>query len=119
MPPAASNSLGTDTSPHCCPARSQIVIHGLPFSYDNPQLKDMFRSVGNVLEALVKYEPGTGRSKGFGTVLFKSAEEASRAIEVRGAAAGVRWWSGGAGVWWYGAITRCGVDSGWAPGWLC
>jgi hypothetical protein len=65
-----------------------VVIHGLPFSYENPQLKDMFRPLGTVLEALVRRDPATGRSKGYGTVLMKTAEEASRAIEVCGAGGG-------------------------------
>ena len=42
-------------------------------------MKDLFRSTGNVIRADVATTP-TGRSRGFGTVLFSTSEEAAAAI---------------------------------------
>ncbi len=79
------------SSPPRPPASPQIVVHGLPFSYENPQLKDMFKPLGQVLEAVVRRDPASGRSKGYGTVLLSTPEEASRAIEVRACLPAALW----------------------------
>ena len=41
----------------------------------------MFRSAGNILRADVTLGPD-GRSRGFGTVLFATAEDAIRAVDI-------------------------------------
>ena len=60
----------------------QVVIHGLPFSYDTPHLRDMVKGVGHILQCSVSKDP-LGRNKGWGTVLFDSADTAQKAIQVR------------------------------------
>ncbi len=52
-------------------------------SYDTTwtELKEHFSQIGEVERADVAEGPG-GRKKGFGTVLFFSSEDASKAIEV-------------------------------------
>jgi hypothetical protein len=60
----------------------QIVVHGLPFSYEGAQLRDLVKGSGPILECDVKKDRMTGRSKGWGTVLFQNAEAANAAIEV-------------------------------------
>ncbi|GIL94577.1 hypothetical protein Vretimale_811, partial [Volvox reticuliferus] len=59
----------------------QIVVHGLPFSYEAAQLRDLVKGSGPILECEVKKDRITGRSKGWGTVLFQNAEAANAAIE--------------------------------------
>ncbi len=61
----------------------QIVVHGLPFSYESPQLRDLVKQCGQILDCEVKRDRMTGRSKGWGTVLFQAPEGANAAIEVR------------------------------------
>lgn len=61
----------------------QIVVHGLPFSYESPQLRDLVKQCGQILDCEVKKDRMTGRSKGWGTVLFQAPEGANAAIEVR------------------------------------
>lgn len=64
--------------------RLQVVVHGLPWSYDTPQLMDLMKAAGHVLEAEVMRERETGRSKGWGTVLFATPDAAQAAINVSG-----------------------------------
>ncbi len=61
----------------------QIVVHGLPFSYESAQLRDMVKVVGPILECEVKKDRITGRSKGWATVLYQTPEAANAAIQVR------------------------------------
>lgn len=58
----------------------QIVVQGIPWAYTWRELKDLFAEMGDVERADVAtgYD---GRSRGFGTVRFGSAETASSAIE--------------------------------------
>ncbi|KAJ3417553.1 hypothetical protein HDV05_000010 [Chytridiales sp. JEL 0842] len=51
----------------------------LPFIVGWQDLKDLFREAGNVLRADVAQSPA-GKSRGFGTILFGTAEEATEAI---------------------------------------
>lgn len=57
----------------------QVVVHGLPYSYEDLQLRDMFRAIGYVVKCQV-IKDQNGRSRGWGTVLFDNEECASRAI---------------------------------------
>jgi len=59
----------------------QIVVQNLPFSVTWQTLKDLFRQAGTVVRADVMEDP-QGRSRGFGTVLFNAANEASQAINM-------------------------------------
>ena len=59
----------------------QVVVHGLPFAYAWQDLKDLFKPLGAV-KADVVMGPDR-RSKGWGTVLFDSEEDAENAIKVK------------------------------------
>lgn len=67
----------------CCMVWLQVVVHGLPWSYDTPQLQDLMKAAGGVRECEVMRERETGRSKGWGCVLYDSPDAAQRAIQVR------------------------------------
>merc|ERR1719271_312950 len=57
----------------------QIVVHGIPYSMRWQDLKDLFKQCGNVLRADIVTDE-TGRSKGYGTILFDDAQCAQAAI---------------------------------------
>ncbi|DBA69952.1 TPA: hypothetical protein ACH3X2_012444 [Trebouxia sp. C0005] len=57
----------------------QVVVQGIPFAYAWQDLKDLFKPVGGVKADIVVGQDG--RSKGWGTVLFDTPEDAERAIQ--------------------------------------
>jgi len=61
-------------------AGRKIFINNLPFSTSWQDLKDTFKSCGEIIRAdvLTGYD---GRSKGQGTVLFEESDAAQRAID--------------------------------------
>jgi len=59
----------------------QIFVGNLPYTTSWQCLKDMFRQAGNIIRADVLLDT-TGRSKGQGTVLFESAQDAQKAIRM-------------------------------------
>ena len=58
----------------------QVVVQGIPFAYAWQDLKDLFKPVGGVKADIVMGQDR--RSKGWGTVLFDSQEDAEKAIQV-------------------------------------
>lgn len=58
----------------------KIVVWNLPYHIRWQDLKDLFRDYGNVIRADVPQRPD-GKSRGMGTVLFESEDEAERAIQ--------------------------------------
>ena len=56
-------------------------VHGLPFHYAWQDLKDLFKPVGGVGKADIVLDRD-GRSKGWGTVIFDSEDDAQKAIQV-------------------------------------
>ena len=60
----------------------QIVVHGLPWSTEWQELKDLAKEHGDVIKADVMRRPD-GKSRGFGTIVFKTPEDAQAAIEAR------------------------------------
>ncbi|KAJ3121384.1 hypothetical protein HK100_012404 [Physocladia obscura] len=72
---ANANSAVTGTTG----AGKQLFIGNLPFIVGWQDLKDLFREVGTVVRADVALAPN-GKSRGFGTVLFSSSEDAANAI---------------------------------------
>jgi hypothetical protein len=67
--PAGGESSGT-----------QVVVHGLPWSYTWKELKPIFEGIGEIERADVVYGRD-GRSRGYGTIKFATVEEANAAIE--------------------------------------
>ncbi|KAJ3299898.1 hypothetical protein HDU76_006202 [Blyttiomyces sp. JEL0837] len=71
--PAASTASSSAT------AGRQLFVGNLPFIVGWQDLKDLFRETGHVVRADVA-ESSAGKSRGFGTVLFATVEEAKNAI---------------------------------------
>ena len=59
---------------------TQVVVHGLPWSYTWKELKPIFEGTGTIVRADVVYGRD-GRSRGYGTVQFSTPEEAQAAID--------------------------------------
>ncbi|MDP1710068.1 MAG: RNA-binding protein [bacterium] len=58
----------------------RLFIAGLPFSFGDRELSDLFSQFGKVESATVIMDRETGRSKGFGFVEMSTSEEANAAI---------------------------------------
>lgn len=63
------------------PSGLQVVVHNLPWSMTWQGLKDLFSEAGNVARTDVMTDDH-GRSKGYGTVLFSTKEEAQGSIDM-------------------------------------
>ncbi|KAJ2919888.1 hypothetical protein MD484_g523, partial [Candolleomyces efflorescens] len=61
--------------------RTQLYVGNLPYRVRWQDLKDLFRRAGTVLRADVSLGPDN-RSRGYGTVLLATAEDAGRAIDM-------------------------------------
>ncbi|KAL5523114.1 hypothetical protein ACEPAF_1381 [Sanghuangporus sanghuang] len=61
--------------------RTQLFTGNLPYRVRWQDLKDLFRRAGTVLRADVSLTPDN-RSRGYGTVLLASAEDAGRAVDM-------------------------------------
>ncbi|KAH8919852.1 hypothetical protein BT69DRAFT_1245971 [Atractiella rhizophila] len=62
-------------------ANRHLFVGNLPFNVQWQDLKDLFRNAGNILRADVTLGPD-GRSRGFGTVLFGTPEDAQNAVKM-------------------------------------
>lgn len=59
---------------------TEIFVGNLPFSINWQALKDLMREAGEVVRADVRTD-NWGKSRGFGTVVFNTEEEATKAVE--------------------------------------
>ncbi|EGW30197.1 uncharacterized protein SPAPADRAFT_63810 [Spathaspora passalidarum NRRL Y-27907] len=59
----------------------EIFVGNLPFSINWQALKDLMRKAGDVIRADVRMD-NWGKSRGFGTVVFGTEEEANKAVEM-------------------------------------
>ena len=59
----------------------QVVVRNLPWTTTSEDLREVFQQVGNVVRAEAVCHADTGRSKGWGTVLFETPEQAQSAIQ--------------------------------------
>ena len=60
---------------------TEVFVGNLPFSINWQALKDIMRKAGSVVRADVRLDRD-GRSRGFGTVVFETPEEADAAVEM-------------------------------------
>ncbi|KAK4691710.1 hypothetical protein P7C70_g9286, partial [Phenoliferia sp. Uapishka_3] len=58
-----------------------LFVGNLPFNCQWQELKDLMRSAGSVLRADIAQGPD-GRSRGFGSVLFSTPQDADRAVQM-------------------------------------
>lgn len=61
---------------------NRLYVGGLPYSYTDDQLKQMFSQAGIVVSVNIITDKYTGRSKGFGFVEMSTPEEVQKAIEM-------------------------------------
>ena len=59
---------------------TRIYVGNLPYSATNDQLAELFSQYGEVAEATVVMDHGTGQSKGFGFIEMTTDEAARNAI---------------------------------------
>ncbi|KAG2730744.1 hypothetical protein G9P44_006321, partial [Scheffersomyces stipitis] len=60
---------------------TEIFVGNLPFSVNWQALKDLMRDAGSVVRADVRVD-SWGKSRGFGTVVFETPEDAQKAVEM-------------------------------------
>lgn len=59
--------------------RKRLYVGNLPYSVRTVDLRQMFTSFGDVLDAVVMQEPESDKSKGFGFVTMGTVAQAERA----------------------------------------
>jgi len=60
----------------------KLYVGGLPYSYTDAQLSELFAQAGKVESAQIVIDKFSGRSRGFGFVEMAADEEANKAIEM-------------------------------------
>ncbi|KAA8516549.1 hypothetical protein F0562_016945 [Nyssa sinensis] len=60
---------------------NRVYVGNLSWGVDDLALETLFSEQGKVMEAKVVYDRDTGRSRGFGFVTYRSADEVNNAIE--------------------------------------
>ncbi|CAA6671986.1 unnamed protein product [Spirodela intermedia] len=82
------NRSGTNICLHQLPSQllsargiaSKLFVAGLSFYTTDQGLSEVFSQFGQVLDAKIVMDRGSGRSKGFGFVTYASEEEAEKAV---------------------------------------
>ncbi len=59
---------------------TKLFVGGISWNLRDEDLKKAFEEIGEVLEAVIIMDRDTGKSKGFGFVTMKTAEDAKKAI---------------------------------------
>lgn len=59
--------------------KNKLYVGNLPWSVTSEKLAEMFKSFGEISEAVVISDKFSGRSKGFGFVTFAKDEDAAKA----------------------------------------
>lgn len=58
----------------------KLFVGGIPWDTTEDRLKDYFQTYGEVREVVIMKDRATGRSRGFGFVLFADPEVADRVV---------------------------------------
>ena len=61
--------------------KNKVFVAGLPWSFTNDSLRELFSKFGAVVDAAVITDKATGRSKGYGFVTFANEVDAQKAID--------------------------------------
>ncbi|KAH8101185.1 RNA-binding domain-containing protein [Cristinia sonorae] len=77
----ATSGVSGRSGPPPRDTRTQLFVGNLPYRIRWQDLKDLFRRAGTVLRADVSLGPDN-RSRGYGTVLLATAEDAGRAVDM-------------------------------------
>ncbi len=59
-----------------------LFVAGLPYDLDDAELEEIFEKCGPVISAKVSIDRETGKSRGFGFVKMKNAQDGKDAIEL-------------------------------------
>ena len=78
---ALKNCLPNDQILHLQKNRMNIFVAGLPYDFDDAELREFFEKFGLVKSAKVAMDKATGKSRGFAFVEMPNEEEAKEAIE--------------------------------------